>query len=242
MTVHEVSKQTGVSVRTLHYYDEIGLLPPAKYTEAGYRIYDEESLKRIQQILFFRELEFPLREIKEMLDSTSFDSQKVLQDQIALLTLKKEHIDSLLSYAKKLEKTGGMNMSFDVFDQTKIEAYKKEAKKQWGNTPAYQEYEEKTKGYSKETEQNVAKGLMDLFVQFGKYKKINPAEKEVQQLVETLQTYISEHYYTCTKEILAGLGQMYTAGGEMTDNIDAAGGPGTAQFAANAIAVFVNKE
>ncbi len=87
MTVHEVSRLTGVSIRTLQYYDNIGLLHPAEYTEAGYRLYDDTALETLQQILLFRELEFPLKEIKGIIRSPAFDRQKALDQQIELLQL-----------------------------------------------------------------------------------------------------------------------------------------------------------
>ena len=89
MTVNEVSKLTGVSIRALQYYDKIGLLHPAEYTEAGYRLYDDAALERLQQILLFRELEFPLKDIQKIVENPAFDRQKALEQQIALLTLKK---------------------------------------------------------------------------------------------------------------------------------------------------------
>ena len=92
--VNEVSKLTGVSIRTLQYYDRIGLLHPAKYTEAGYRLYDDAALEILQQILLFRELEFPLKDIKEIISRPDFDRGKALGQQIELLKLKKEHLGS----------------------------------------------------------------------------------------------------------------------------------------------------
>ena len=96
MTVNEVSKLTGVSIRTLQYYDKIGLLHPAEYTEAGYRLYDDAALETLQQILLFRELEFPLRDIKKIVESPDFDRSKALEQQIELLTLKKEHDQNIV--------------------------------------------------------------------------------------------------------------------------------------------------
>lgn len=89
MTVNEVSKLTGVSIRTLQYYDTICLLKPIEYTESGYRLYDDTSLERLQQILLFKELEFPLKEIKKIIDAPNFDRNKALEQQIELLTMKK---------------------------------------------------------------------------------------------------------------------------------------------------------
>lgn len=84
-TVNQVSKLTGVSIRTLHYYDEIGLLHPSAVTEAGYRLYDDTALERLQHIMLFRELEFPLKDIKDILNSSHFDRNKALEQQIELL-------------------------------------------------------------------------------------------------------------------------------------------------------------
>ena len=105
MTVHEVSKLAGVSIRTLQYYDNIGLLHPAEYTEAGYRLYDDTALETLQQILLFRELEFPLKEIKGIIQSSAFDRQKALDQQIELLQLKKEHLENLIDLACGIKTT-----------------------------------------------------------------------------------------------------------------------------------------
>lgn len=96
MTVNEVSKLTGVSIRTLQYYDTIGLLKPIEYTESGYRLYDDTSLERLQQILLFKELEFPLKEIKKIIDAPNFDRNKALEQQIELLTMKRSILKILL--------------------------------------------------------------------------------------------------------------------------------------------------
>ena len=100
MTVHEVSELTGVSVRALHHYDQLGLLKPAEVTEAGYRLYDEGSLTRLQRILLFRELQFPLKDIGAILDSPTFDRNRALDQQIQLLELRKEHLENLIDLAK----------------------------------------------------------------------------------------------------------------------------------------------
>ena len=116
MTVHEVSKLTGVSIRTLQYYDKIGLLRPAQYTDAGYRLYDDAALETLQQILLFRELEFPLKDIGEIIGSPDFDRSKALEQQIKLLTLKKEHIENLIDLAKGIKAMGVRELTFDAFD------------------------------------------------------------------------------------------------------------------------------
>ena len=128
MTVNEVSKLTGVSIRTLQYYDKIGLLHPAKYTEAGYRLYDDAALETLQQILLFRELEFPLKDIKEIISSPDFDRSKALEQQIELLKLKKEHIENLIDLAVGIKAIGVKPLTFDAFDTRKIDEYAAQAK------------------------------------------------------------------------------------------------------------------
>ena len=234
-TVHEVSRLTGVSIRTLQYYDRIGLLPPAAYTETGYRLYDEAALERLQQILLFRELEFPLREIRDIIGRMDFDRDKALEQQIELLTLRKEHIEGLIALAKKIRKTGGHTMEFDAFDKKKLEEYQAQAKEAWGRTAEYKEFEERQKTRTEAQNQDAAAGLMDIFREFGAIRGGDPAGEEAQGLAAKLQAHISANYYKCSREVLAGLGKMYAAGGEFTKNIDAAGGECTAAFAAKAI-------
>ena len=115
-TVHEISDLTGLSIRTLQYYDNIGLLKPAQYSASGYRLYDDDSLTVLQQIMLFRELEFPLKDIKTIISDPDFDKNKALEDQIELLRLKRDHIDKLIVHTKKMLEKGENAMSFDVYD------------------------------------------------------------------------------------------------------------------------------
>lgn len=240
MTVHEVSKLAGVSIRTLQYYDRIGLLHPAGYTSAGYRLYDDTDLERLQQILLFRELEFPLKEIKQILESPGFDRKKALDQQIDLLTLKKERLEKLIDFAREIKLTGGSRMDFKAFDTEKMDAYAAQAKAAWGDTPAYQEFLKKSEGRTKEETQGLAEQMMSVFREFGRIRDTDPASGEAQALTKKLQAFITEHYYCCTDEILSELGKMYAAGGEFTENIDCAGGAGTAEFVHRAIAARQN--
>jgi len=235
-TVTEVSRLTGVSVRTLHHYDAIGLLPPADVTQAGYRLYDDAALQRLQNILLFRELQFSLKEIKDILDSPDFDPMEAIRQQIHLLELQQDRLTRLISLAKEIQKTGGISMKFQAFDKTEQDAYKAEAKARWGGTKAYAEFEEKAAQGA--DFQAPADRMMGLFAQLGKLRSGDPADPAAQKLVGELQQLITDHYYTCTKEILAGLGQMYTADPRFRENIDNAGGEGTADFAGKAIAAF----
>lgn len=237
-TVKEVSKLTGVSVRTLHHYDAIDLLKPAKVTEAGYRLYDDVSLQRLHAILLLKELQFSLKDIKEILDAPGFDPMEALAQQIGLLELKRQHLTDLIDHAREIQKTGVISMDFSSFDTERIDRYAKDAKKKWGKTGAYKEYETKTAGQSKAQMQATGDKLMDIFKEFGAIRHLSPASPEAQALVAKLQSFITENYYTCTKQILFGLGQMYAAGDEMNENIDKAGGEGTGVFARDAITIY----
>jgi len=237
-TVHEVSNLTGVSIRTLHHYDSIGLLRPSEVTEAGYRLYDDAALERLQHILLFRELEFPLKDIKEILDSSNFERNKALEQQIQLLTLKKEHIENLITFARGIQGVGVKNMDFSAFDAKKIDEYAAQAKATWGKTDAYREFEEKSKNVSDEEKARQGEELMGIIAEFGPLLEMKPDSPAVQAQVKKLQDYITENFYTCTNKILAGLGKMYNGGGSITENIEAAAGNGAAEFISSAISIY----
>ena len=239
MTVHEVSELTGVSIRTLQYYDRIGLLRPASYTDAGYRLYDSQTLAVLQQILLFRELEFPLKDIRRIIQSPSFDVAKAIEQQIGLLRLKKERLERLISLALDIQSEGGVGtMDFSAFDTSKMDTYKAKAKECWGETAEYREYERNAEGRPREEENALGKQMMQIFARIGAVRDGSPAAPQAQALIRELRDFISRNFYTCSDKVLLGLGQMYTAGGEMEDNIDRSGGKGTAAFAGEAIRIF----
>lgn len=225
-------------IRTLHYYDRIGLLHPTKVTEAGYRLYDDTALERLQCIMLLKEMEFPLKEIKCILESPDSVRNMALEQQIRLLEMKKEHLENLIDLARGITAIGVRKLDFSVFDTRKMDAYAKEAKKLWGETAQYQEYEEKSAERSREEEKRLGVELMGILAKFGQMKELAPEDEAVQSQVRKLQEFISEHYYTCSKEILSSLGRMYAGGGSFTENIDQAGGEGTAEFAHRAIEAY----
>lgn len=236
-TVHEVSELTGVSVRALHHYDAIGLLKPTRVTPAGYRLYDDAALLRLQSILLFRELQFPLREIKAILESPGFDQKKALEQQLELLRLRRRRLDALIELARETIASGGDYMNFSAFDTSELERCAAEAKKKWGGTDAYREYEQKAarRAADGQDERAPAKALMGLFAEWGGLRQTPPDSDAAQCAVKKLRAFITEHYYTCTPDILRGLGQMYTADERFRARIDAAGGAGTAAFVEKAI-------
>lgn len=235
-TVKEVSLLTGVSIRTLHHYDEIGLLRPTQTTAAGYRLYDSAALERLQIILLFRELKFPLKEIGEILDQPDFDKAKALDQQLRLLQLQKEHIENLMDLARGIKEIGVDTMlDFKAFDKSQLEEFSREAREAWGQTDAYRQFEELSAGRTEEDSQMLNTEMMGIFKKLGALKALEPSDPQVQAQIDRLQSFITEHFYTCTLEILRGLGQMYACDSRFAAAIDGAGGEGTAAFAGKAI-------
>ena len=240
MQIKEFAAYTGASVRTLHYYDEIGLLKPAFVDRiTGYRYYDNASLLRMQEILFYRELDFSLKRIGEILSSPHYDKTAALQEQKHLLVLKKERLDRLISAIDGASR--GENV-MNAFDNSEFEKHKVEAQERWGSTDAYQEHAEKTKDYSKDKWNTLAGEMNALFREFALCMKHGeaPDSAEAQELVKALQNHITGNYYRCTNEILAGLGQMYVADERFKSNIDKHA-DGTAMFICEAIKVYCCK-
>lgn len=240
-TVKEVQQMTGVSIRTLRYYDQIGLLKPSTVSGAGYRLYDEAALERLQQILLYRELQFPLKEIRRILESPDFDRSRALKQQVELLEMKKAHLENLIALARGIQLLGVKYMDFSAFDTSRIDEYIDRARASWGKTEAYKEFEQKQQGRTPADDRRIADDMMRIFAEFGAITHADPASAEAQALVEKLRSFITEHYYNCTKQILSGLGKMYSGGGEFTENINRAGGNGAAEFAGEAIRIYCSK-
>lgn len=240
LKINELASCAGVTVRTLHYYDEINLLKPTKITEAGYRLYDDAAIETLQQVLFFRELDFPLDEIKAIISSPAFDKIRALENHRELLFKKRERLDNLINLVDNLIK-GENNMSFKEFDMTEIEKTKKEyaqeVKERWGNTDAYIESERKMKNYGAEEWKQISDESGRILKAFADSRDEAPESDEAQELVGQWQAFITDKYYTCTNEILAGLGEMYISDERFTKNIDSYGA-GTADFIAKAIKIY----
>lgn len=237
MLIKEFSEACGVSVRTLHYYDEIGLLKPSFVDDwTGYRYYDENSLLRMQEIMFYRELDFSLKNISQIITSPNYDKEKALSQQKKLLILKKERLEKLISSIDDAMKG---KVIMNAFDNSKFENYKDEVREKWGNTKAYAEYAEKSKNYGEDKFSAISGEMAEIFGRFNLAMKNSAVagSEEVQGLVKELQDYITLNFYTCTKEILCGLGQMYVLDERFKNNIDKAG-EGTAEFISEAIKIY----
>lgn len=227
MKINEVSRLTGLTVKTLQHFDTIGLLSPIRNLN-GYRNYNESDIIKLQTILFFRELDFPLKRIKEILSSESFNLNAALKDQIKLLEIKQKRINSIIELAKK--NLGDEKMrDISVFNNNEFKKYESEVKEKWGNTNAYKESKSKLRNQSDEEIKKTGDDMMDIFRRFGLIKT-EPINQESLNLVEELQQFITDHYYKCDNKILLGLASMYITDERFKTNIDKEGGIGTAEF------------
>lgn len=242
MRIGEIAALTGVTLKTLRHYDKIGLLKPDAHTEGGYRCYECASLERLQQILFFRELDFSLKEIASILDAPGYDKELALTRQRIMLQQKRDRIDRLLAVLDPSRKED-IVMRLNAFDQREgkkmKEQYAEEVKRRWGQTEAYRESEQKMvhdgdKRCLEREEEREA-----LLAAFAEHRAQEPGDAVVQDLVRRWQKHISDHFYVCSKAILADLGEMYTADERFTQTIDQHG-TGTAAFMSLAIFIYCN--
>lgn len=244
LTVKQVAGLTGLTVRTLHHYDQIGLLKPAVVERSGYRKYAEEQLGVLEQILFFRELDFPLEEIRQIMSAPGYDSTDALQKQQELLRMKRDRIDKLISLIDNTLK-GEKDMSFESFDMSQIEEikqkYAEEVKEKYGTSDAYKESEQKTAAYTKSDWQRITARQEELYTALATHIGANPGDPQVQQLVHQCREHITKNFYNCTLDIFEGLGQMYVADERFTQNIDRYG-KGLAELLSKAIAVYVEEQ
>jgi DNA-binding transcriptional MerR regulator len=228
--VKELAEIVGVSVRTLHHYDEINLLKPEYISESGYRFYVEKNLERLQQILFFKEIDFSLDEIKVILDDPNFDRKKALDSHKKLLLKKKERIEEMI---KTLDKTikaidKGEKMKekemFKGFDMNQIEKqkeiYAEEVKERWGNTIAYKESELKTSKYNKDDWKKITESMGSIYKKIADNMDKSIDDPLIQEAVGEWRQNITDNFYNCTPEIFRGLGNMYVDDHRFTKNID----------------------
>ena len=222
-TVNEIAKLTGVSKRTIRYYDQIGLLAPAKINESGYRLYDDNSLKILRQILFFRELDFSLNDIKSIINDENFDEKKALMNHRELLLIKIKKLNNVVKLLDKIL-NGDDIMDKKKFDMSSIEMeqkkYSEEIKKRWGDTEVYKEYQSNVSSYSEDDWESIKNGIDDIFKLFADNMNKGIESKEVQDVVTKWREYITENFYYCSCEILKSLGQMYISDERFTKNID----------------------
>jgi DNA-binding transcriptional MerR regulator len=242
-TVKAVADLAGISVRTLHHYDEIGLLKPAQVSASGYRLYTETDLERLQQVLFFKELGFGLQEIRSIIDSPGFDRRRALLEHKQLLLERRERIGRLIqSVDRTLEamERGATMAEKDLFDGFDQSQYEEEARQRWGHTEAYRESTRRAKSYTKadwdaikqESEQ-INQGLAALVGR-------DPADPEVQEWIRRHHQQINDRFYTCSTEIYRGLADMYVQDERFTATYEKIR-PGMAQFMRAAMHVYCDR-
>jgi DNA-binding transcriptional MerR regulator len=215
-TVKELANLSGVSVRTLHYYDEIGLLKPAQYGENGYRYYEQEQLLRLQQILFFRELDFTLTDIQEMLESSEFNQLEALKSQKNLLSQKMNRLQMLIETIDKtiMYMKGETNMSdkemYYGFDDPKQKQYEQELKGRYGKgvEKHIEESKQRMKNWSKDDYVKVKELADEINKEIVAVIDKDISSPEVQAIIQKHFEWINR-FYTPTKEVYSGLGDLY---------------------------------
>lgn len=242
-TVGEVANLCGISVRTLHYYDEIGLLQPSNTSEAGYRIYTDGDLERLWQILFFRDLGFSLQKIKAMLGRPDYNKNEALSNHRELLRARRAQLDAMLRLVDEHLK-GEQTMNEETFDMSSVEAakrqYAKEAEERWGKTEAYRESMKRTSAYSKADWAKISTESDDILKTLASAMDKSPDDLAVSKNVARWQAHITQYYYPCTTEILAGLGEMYISDERFAKNLNRYG-QGFAEFLSRAIKAYCEK-
>ncbi|WP_244151663.1 MerR family transcriptional regulator [Halobacillus dabanensis] len=226
----EVAEIAGVSVRTLHHYDHIGLLSPGNVSASGYRMYGEAELARLQQILFFKELDFPLQKIKSILDDPAFNHEEALEQHRRILLEKKKRLERLIHSVDQTlgairgGETMGSEERFKPFSKREIEAhqkkYEKEVEERWGDTAAYKESKRKTAGYSDDDWKMIQEEGNRIDEELVALMNRGPENEEVQRLISKKRQHITDYFYDCKPEIFRGLADMYVNDPRFTKNID----------------------
>ena len=246
MTVGEISRLTGVTVRTLHHYDQIGLVVPVERTDAGYRLYGAAEIERLQEVLFLREIGFGLAEIESIVGDAAYDRETALRAQRRMLEAKAEHllamietIDAAIHARGKDEPMSGDEM-LGVFGDFDPAGYEQEAEERWGDPDAFVESRRRTSGYTRDdwkAIQGDAAAIDQAFIEMMD-AGTPPDSPEAAEVVARHRAHITKWFYDCTPEIHAGPGQMYIADQRFTDNIDKAR-TGLAAYISEAIGAAV---
>jgi len=248
-TISEVAQLSGVTVRALRYYDEIDLLKPSFVSPSGYRMYEDADLERLQQILFFKELGFPLSEIQQILDDPNFNRAEALESQRTLLLKEIERMQRILQTLDRtleaLKGDGAMDVRemFDGFDMSKIEEhierYADEARCRWGKETV-DAVIDRTSQYPVERWAGIQRDWDTIFRTLAASMDKGPNHPDVQTSVANIRKLISDHFYDCTLEIFRGLGDLYVNDERFTAHIDAYRA-GLAAFLRQAIHIYCDK-
>lgn len=218
MKVNEVAKLAGISIRTLHYYDEIGLLVPKHKTNSNYRLYDENDLEKLWQILFFRELEFPLSKIKEIIENREFNKNQALENHRKLLLEKRKRLDNIITSIDEIIMKGFKKNMIKTFSNEDYEKYKEEALEKYGDIAKHSF--KRTSKYNKKQWQTIQEEASKIYISLAENMDKGPEDDLVQQLILQWRNHITKYYYDCTLEIFKGLGQLYVEDERFTKNIN----------------------
>lgn len=238
-TIKKLATAAGVSVRTLHYYDDIGLLKPSEVGDNGYRYYGEPELLRLQQILFFRELEFPLEKIQMSLDSPGFNNLEALRNHRQVLLKQKKRMSRLIKTVDQtitsMQKGESMtaNDLYGGFTKQQMEEYQAEAEQRWGTTDAYKQSVQRTKNWTKAQYKKVFDESSEITLKLSRLMDKSVNDPSVQELVKAHRNNIN-NFYDVSDEIYRGLAEMYVADPRFSKNYDDVS-PGLSKFISEAM-------
>jgi MerR family transcriptional regulator, thiopeptide resistance regulator len=240
--VGQVAELSGVTVRTLHHYDSIGLLVPSQRSEAGYRLYDASDLERLQQILFYRELGFSLEDIGSILSDPKLDPAAHLLRQHELLTERIERLQAMVTAIEYTMEVQRMGISltpeerFEVFGEWSPDDYADEAKERWGDTDAYVQSQRRTSGYTKEDWLKIKHEGADIDERFvsALQSGLPPSGQEPMDIAEAHRQQITRYFYDCNYAMHRGLADMFVSDPRFRARYEEIA-PGLAEFVAAAI-------
>jgi DNA-binding transcriptional MerR regulator len=243
-TIKEIADLAGVTNRTLRYYDEIGLLSPADTGDNGYRYYDQDSLLQMQQILFFRELDVPLKDIQLFMSRPDFNMLDALEKHRTALQKRAQRLDKLIDTVDqtiatiKGERTMTARNYFEGFDENQ---YEDETRERWGNTPQFVESQKKWASYSKDQKDAIkAEGRRLAERMVGQNPKTTPDDAGVQAAIGEYYDYINKYFYTCEVGSLRGLADMWVGDARFASNYEKIR-EGGAAFVREAVNIFCDR-
>jgi DNA-binding transcriptional MerR regulator len=243
-TIKEIADLADVTTRTIRYYDEIGLLDPADIGENGYRYYDNDSLLRLQQILFFKELDVPLKEINLIINRPEFNLVDALEKHRSSLKIRVKRLNALIATIDSTieviqgEKKMAKKDYFKGFNEAQ---YENKVKECWGNTPQYAESSKKRAVFSKEQKKAIkAEGMHIAIRMVGTDPNISPDDPDVQAAVGEYHMYLNKYFYTCDVSFLGGLADMWVEDVRFAVNYEKIREGGT-KFVRDAVHIFCDK-
>lgn len=243
-TIKEIADLAGVTTRTLRYYDEIGLLHPTSTGDNGYRYYDQSSLLQLQQIMFFRELDIPLKDIQLIMSSPDFNLLGALEKHRTSLQIRAKRLDRLINTVDQTinNLTGDKNMAakeyFEGFDESQ---YEQEAEERWGHTNQYAESQKKWSSYTREHKEAIKAEGEDLTLRMvSKDPTVPPDDLNVQAAIGEYHAYINKYFYTCNIDCLRGLADMWVADSRFANNYERVR-QGGAEFVREAVHIYCER-